>query len=172
MENGRKRLADQLALALSKLPEGIRRKDVADKAHSTQAALSQWASGKRSVDPHAIRLIAQYLHNPKLIYSASRQEFETLSFKDDGKVKDDLFAATIDQQQQEKERIEIQAAAFASAIKPDRQKTSKDWENINRMNKEFPEEISSELTMWFSWCVYNHEDPMELIKKVNEKIGG
>lgn len=172
MENGRQRLADQLAFALSKLPEGIRKKDVAAKAHSTQAALSQWASGKRGIDSHSIGLIAQYLRNPKLIYSAARQEYETLSFKDDGKVKDDLFAATIDQQQQEKERIEVQAAAFASAIKPDKQKTAKDWENINRMNKEFPEEISSELTMWFDWCFYNHADPIELIKKVNDRIGG
>lgn len=172
MENGRKRLADQLALALSKLPEGIRRKDVADKAHSTQAALSQWASGKRSVDPHAIRLIAKYLHNPKLVYSAAREEYGVLSFKNDGKVKDDLFAATIDQKKQEQERLSVQVEAFVSAAKPEKQRTSKDWENIKRMDKEFLEEISSEWRMWFDWCDYVGEDAMEIIEEMNKKIGG
>ncbi|MGF7436801.1 helix-turn-helix domain-containing protein [Lentilactobacillus senioris] len=172
LENGSNRVAKQLKNALEHLPSGVFKKDVAKKAHVTPSALSQYANSTNKMGIEVAKPIVDFIGNMKLNYSVARQNFNILSFKDDGKVKDDLFAATIDQQQQEKERIEIQAAAFASAIKPDRQKTSKDWENINRMNKEFPEEISSELTMWFSWCVYNHEDPMELIKKVNEKIGG
>lgn len=172
MQNGNKRLAKQLTLALEKLPEGVYKKDVAAKANATPAALSQWAKGIRKISPDVAKPISKFLNEIKLAYSAARQEYGILSFKDDGDVKDDLFAATIDQKQQEQERLAVQQAAFISAAKPDKQKTAKDWENINAMDKEFPEEISSEMKLLITWCVYNHRDPMAVIKQINDEIGG
>lgn len=168
----RDKTAKQLSLALEKLPKGVYKRDVAESVPVTPSALSQWANGSRKMANDVLRPLAKFIHQARFNYSGASQDYGILSFKDDGKVKDDLFAATVDQQQQERERIEAQIVGYASLIKPDKLKTSKDQENIDKYLNEYGEEISSELTDYFEKCAYANRNPMDLIEEINKRIGG
>ncbi|WP_268913967.1 hypothetical protein [Lentilactobacillus sp. SPB1-3] len=164
--------AKQLDLALGRLPKGIKRGDVANSIPADRAAISRWSKGQRRMNHDVMKPIAKFLRDTFFTYSASRADYGTLSFKDDKRLKPDLFASIVDQQQQEHERIEKQQIAYQSMIKSDQYRTSKDERIIDNYLNEYAEEMSSELTNFFIECDYTGRDAMDIFNKVNEEIGG
>lgn len=145
---------------------------LAHEIPASKASISRWRQGLRKMDNDTLKRTAKFVDDWFYKYSAARANYDILSFFKSKRVRNGLFAALTNQEKQEDDRKEIQAIAFQSASVPLNERTTQDWKNIDAFSKEFPEEISAEITEFLEWCQYNDIDPKDPIKEFNERLGG
>lgn len=160
-----------LSEILNKAPRGTKQK-IAKESYVQPSMISKLSNGSRRITKDVSISISKSLHNMKFNYSSAKEHYKVISFKNDGKVNQDMFSVTTDQKKQEQDRIKVEESTFEILIKPKELWTSEDYLNVKNYLNEFTEEIASEITELLQVCSYAGVSAEKIIDKVNKKIGG
>lgn len=164
--------AVQLDLALKSSEFKSPLTKLAHEIPASKASISRWRQGLRKMDNDTLKRTAKFVDDWFYKYSAARADYGTLSFFKSNRLREGLFAAVVNQKQQEADRQKIQDAAFESAAVSPEKRTEQDWKNLDSFSKEFPEEIGADITELLEWCRYTDNDPKQLISQFNKQLGG
>lgn len=139
-----KKFARQLTLDLADINPFKSRQQIADEIPVSAGQLSNISHGKRNADKQTMKRLTKSVSSFLLKLSAARSDYGTPSFYCDAKLRNTPFVTAYKQEQEERERKELEWPYRQAISKKESERTAQDWAIIKDYFKEYIEEIGSE----------------------------
>lgn len=170
----RNRFAEELTRTFERLG-GHKQREIAGMAYMSESTMSRIRSGLKKTDPQTRWTLANVINDIWLKFTAASEDYGTISFQRDRKLKGDMFSALVKERTEQGEREKLEPEFEEAITTEPRFRTPEQNLVIQQYPREYIEEISAEITDLLKKAEYAGISPIQLqkvIDEVNDSTGG